>query len=258
MTTTTDIGPFSIAPLWVLERLVGIDQTEALRLYVGLSKWTNGNDRDCHPSRKTVADYIGCSTKTIDRYIAALVDVGALEVTHRHTDQGDMTSSNYRLLTSLPRDTYVQTPLDTDVHTRRDTDVARSRPSSKQTQIDPNVSSSELSLSLLTYEPFDEFWSIYGNLAGSGKKKSRECWDAAMKRGDDPELILEGLRAWVVYWRTPDASKAMYAQGFLNQGKWETPPPPVRDEQQRKVMPGRGGIEAALAARSQRGIGTGS
>ena len=220
----------------------------------------------CWPSNKLIARRCLISDRHVKTIISELCEAGHI-VKHRRRRRPDGTLSVWEYVIPYTRGTGRHVDADTR-GTGTDSPGEPQRtdqgnPSSPhepscETSVEPSCSSSELSLSLSRYEPFDEFWSIYGNLAGSGKKKSRECWDAAMKRGDDPELILEGLRAWVVYWRTPDASKAMYAQGFLNQGKWETPPPPVRDEQQRKVMPGRGGIEAALASRSQRGIGSGS
>jgi hypothetical protein len=79
-------------------------------------------------------------------------------------------------------------------------------------------------------DDFDRFITAYGNLLGSGKRKARECWDNSLKRGNDPAAIIAGLEAWVPYWRSPGASKAMYAQGFLNQDKWDTPPPPIAVE----------------------------
>jgi hypothetical protein len=89
---------------------------------------------------------------------------------------------------------------------------------------------------------FDRFWETYGNLAGTGKKKAREGWDLALKRGNDPDEIIAGLAAWVVYWRTPGANKAMYAQGFLNQEKYATAPPPLQPEE-RKSTPGMARIK---------------
>ncbi len=236
MPITVDTGPFSLCPLWVLERLVEIKQTEALRLYVGLSKWTNGNDRQCHPSRSTIAKYIGCSSKTVDRYVAVLVDIGALSVRHRVTEDGDQTSNEYRVLTSLPGDTSVTTPSVTTVPTPRATDVQQSIPNF---EVDPIEADSSRQLALradCSPEFFNAFWKVYGNLAGTGRKKAEECWDNAMARGSDPAEIIDGLTAWVAYWRTPKASKAMYAQGFLNQEKWRTPPPPVRTNQSRNVQ----------------------
>ena len=83
-------------------------------------------------------------------------------------------------------------------------------------------------------DDFDIFGKVYGNLAGTGRLKAVECWRMAMKRGDDPAAIIDGLRAWGAYWRTPGANKAMYAQGFLNQQKWATTPPPVHDDTPRR------------------------
>ena len=103
-------------------------------------------------------------------------------------------------------------------------------------------SSSAVARRLSIPDRFDEFWSTYGNLAGTGRRKAIECWQHAMKRGDDPDDIINGLRAWVTYWRTPGASKAMYAQGFLNQQKWATPPPPITPDVDRKTAASRAAI----------------
>lgn len=236
MPITVDTGPFSLCPLWVLERLVEINQTEALRLYVGLSKWTNGNDRQCHPSRSTIAKYIGCSSKTVDRYVTVLVGIGALSVRHRVTEDGDPTSNEYRVRTSLPRDTVDTAPSGTGVPTPGVTDVQQSIPNLKVDPIEPD-SSRQLALREdVSPEYFDSFLQEYGNLAGSGRKKAKACWDNAMARGSDPAEIIAGLIPWVAYWRTPGASKAMYAQGFLNQEKWLTPPPPARTNKSRNVQ----------------------
>lgn len=97
-------------------------------------------------------------------------------------------------------------------------------------QVEKTSSSSAPSVACLHPDQFDRFWKTYGNLAGTGKKKARECWNTAMKRGDPPADIIDGLEAWVAYWRTPGANKAMYAQGFLNQQKWMTSPPPLHRE----------------------------
>jgi len=236
MSITVDTGPFSLCPLWVLERLTEINQTEALRLYVGLSKWTNGNDRQCHPSRSTIAKYIGCSSKTVDRYVTVLVAIGALSVRHRVTEDGDPTSNEYRVHTSLPSDTDDTTPSVASVPTPGVTDDQLSIPNSKVDPIKPD-SSPQLALRAdVSPAFFDSFLQEYGNLAGSGRKKAKECWDNAIARGSDPAEIIAGLIAWVAYWRTPEASKAMYAQGFLNQEKWLTPPPPVRTNKSRNVQ----------------------
>lgn len=122
-----------------------------------------------------------------------------------------------------------------------------------------SVSASRLPMpAVAEADKFTEFWTTYGNLAGTGRRKAIECWNRAMKRGDDPVKIIGGLRAWVAYWRSPDASKAMFAQGFLNQQKWATPPPPMRTT--RREGPGmnavREGMAKARATRSAIAEGT--
>lgn len=104
---------------------------------------------------------------------------------------------------------------------------------------------------------FDEFWELYERTGP--RKKAHECFVAAVRRGHTFEQIIEGLRAWVWYWAQPGSASRKWPQGFLNQEYYLDEPPAVRVETSRKAMPGRGGIEAALAARSQqRGIGSGS
>ena len=104
---------------------------------------------------------------------------------------------------------------------------------------------------------FVVFWDLYDRTGP--RKKAHECFVAAVRRGHTFEQIIEGLRAWVVYWAQPGAAARKWPQGFLNQEYYLDEPPAVRVETSREAMPGRGGIEAALAARSQRrGIGSGS
>lgn len=237
---THEMGSFAMVPLWLLEALMETS-SKALPLYVALHRWTNGADRTCYPSRKTLAEYLGVGTSTIDRWSTDLQDIGALTVTRRYTPDGDPTSNLYTLrVVKPPLPINGETPLPTDAATPLPTDGSLTKPISKQTQMEG--SSSAVARRLPIPDRFDEFWSTYGNLAGTGRRKAIECWQAAMKRGDDPDDIIEGLQAWVVYWRTPGASKAMYAQGFLNQQKWATPPPPIMNEVGRKTASTRAAI----------------
>lgn len=99
-------------------------------------------------------------------------------------------------------------------------------------------------------DAFERFWQMYGKVGP--KKVARQCFERAVRRGNDPETILAGTERWVAYWRSPGAASQKWPQGFLNQDYFLDEPPAVRVEQQRRTMPGRSGIEAALAAR-QRG-----
>ena len=95
-------------------------------------------------------------------------------------------------------------------------------------------------------DAFETFWTMYGKVGP--RKKALQCFEAAVKRGNDPETIIVGLRKWLTYWEQPGAAAMKWPQGFLNQDYFLDEPPAVRVE--RKAMPGRGGIESALARRS--------
>lgn len=117
----------------------------------------------------------------------------------------------------------------------------------------------ELTLTLVGVEPsgwqldewFERFWEAYGKVGP--RKKAHECFVAAVKRGHDPRVIVDGLVKWVRYWSSPGAAKQKWPQGFLNQDYFLDEPPAVRVE--RKAMPGRSGIEAALSRRERKAIG---
>lgn len=97
---------------------------------------------------------------------------------------------------------------------------------------------------------FEQFWVECGRVGP--RKKAHECFVSAVKRGHAPEVILHGLRRWVRYWNSPGAAAQKWPQGFLNQEYFLDAPPPIRSP--RKVMPGRAGIEAALARATDRGV----
>jgi hypothetical protein len=235
MTIFHEAGPFAIVPLWVHRSLVETKNVQALGLYVALHEWASTSDRTAHPSRKKLAEKCGVSDKTIDTWVKALVAIGALRVKARYSEEGDRTSNDYTLLISPPREV--------DVGTGGEVDFAGTKPTSNETQLNDS-SSSPPAVACLHPDEFDRFWKTYGNLAGTGKKKAKECWNVAMKRGDPPAEIIAGLEAWVTYWRAPGAAKAMFAQGFLNQQKWTTPPPPLVGE--RKEAPGMGALRRRM------------
>ena len=151
-TISHEAGPFAIVPLWVLDRLVAGGHTEALALYVGLHKWSAGHDRTCHPSRSTIAKYIGVNIKSVDRYVGHLEAIGALTREKRYVNDGDQTSNNYTIRIAPVGGTQ-ESPLpergDTGVAPPGDTGVALTRPISNQTQ---RVSPSEKSFTRVELE----------------------------------------------------------------------------------------------------------
>lgn len=122
MTIKHEVGPFAIVPLWVMDALCEAGEPEALRLYVQLHRWTK-SDHTCYPSRGTIAEACKVTTKTVDRYIAALVNVGALRVEHREGENGSPSTNLYTVVVVDPRGADVATPT-RGRPDRGDTDVA--------------------------------------------------------------------------------------------------------------------------------------
>jgi hypothetical protein len=92
--------PFAQVPEWLL---VADVSDGAVRLFGILQRYA-GKTGQCWPSRMTLAARMrGCSVSKIDRALADLVRVGALDVEARFTPAGDRTSNRYRLHEANPR-----------------------------------------------------------------------------------------------------------------------------------------------------------
>lgn len=98
MRVTSDVGPFSITPEWVLDAEVS---DRAIRLYGLLGRYANNNG-SAYPNRKTLAKRLRCSIDSVDRAARELVSIGALEKTARWTGNGDQTSNLCRLIYAAP------------------------------------------------------------------------------------------------------------------------------------------------------------
>jgi hypothetical protein len=89
---------FAIIPEWVLYADVS---PQAVRLYGVLRRYAD-RDGSCFPSRKRLASDLRMeSTKPVDRALKELVTLGAITIEHRHTEQGDLQSNLYMVL-SVP------------------------------------------------------------------------------------------------------------------------------------------------------------
>lgn len=218
MTVRHESGPFSVVPLWVLERLVGAGQGEALKLYVALSKWTGGEDRTCHPSRRTLAEYLHVTDRTIDNYVKVLISVGALRVEHRFTEKGDNTSNDYTIVVAPPGEMDSRTGGEAGSRTGPEESFAQTRPS-----IEPDPDEPEKRA--VADAEFELFWATYGRIGP--KKVARQCWNKALKKASADE-IMTGLDRWVEYWQKPGAANVKWPQGWLNEERWTCEPPVIR------------------------------
>lgn len=88
----TDTGPFAMVPEWLLYSGVS---GNAVKLFAILHR--HEGQGGIHPSRKRLADLMGTSADTVDRYSRELEEAGALTKERRFSDEGDPTSNAYTL-----------------------------------------------------------------------------------------------------------------------------------------------------------------
>ena len=89
---------FAIIPEWVLYAEMS---SNAVRLYCVLRRYADVQGK-CHPSRATLASQCQISQPTLSKAVEELVGIGALEVRHRKTKQGDYTSNQYTVVSINP------------------------------------------------------------------------------------------------------------------------------------------------------------
>jgi DNA-binding transcriptional regulator YhcF (GntR family) len=102
MQVSTQMGPFSIVPEWVLDR--GLSST-ALKLYIVLARFADWDTGIAFPARDTLAERMGCTEKTVDRVVKELVEAECID---KHS-RGRYQSAQYRVLQVDPRGTKMST-----------------------------------------------------------------------------------------------------------------------------------------------------
>lgn len=118
-----DVGPFAIVPEW----LIGSVSANALKLFCVLARYANSDGR-CWPSVATIAERLGATDRSIQRWMAELVEAGAVVKHPRTTELGDSDTNDYELRFADPRHrTPVSPPRVESVARGRDGTVARGR-----------------------------------------------------------------------------------------------------------------------------------
>jgi len=99
MKVTSDVGPWSIVPEWVLDAEVS---DRAVRLYLLLGRYADNHTGESTPARRTLAERLRCSLDTLDRAVKELVAIGALEYEDRERQNGSQTTNLWRLRLAHP------------------------------------------------------------------------------------------------------------------------------------------------------------
>lgn len=99
----TQIGQYGMVPLWVLELCK--EDPRAIQLYaLLLAKWADRSTGRCWPDRhKDLVPAMGVAIATVDRAIATLKDIGALETKLKHRKDGAVIGMDFLVVQVDPR-----------------------------------------------------------------------------------------------------------------------------------------------------------
>ncbi len=103
----SDTGPFAIVPEWVIDADIS---NGALRLYAVIGRYTNSSNA-AWPSRATLARRLRTSKDSVDRWTKELVEINALTVQRRWSEERGSNQSNLYVLRHLRPDLTASTPL---------------------------------------------------------------------------------------------------------------------------------------------------
>ena len=231
MQVSTQMGPFSIVPEWVLDR--GLSST-ALKLYIVLARFADWDTGIAFPARDTLAERMGSSEKTVDRAVKELVEAGCIEKEFR----GRYASARYRVLQVDPkpaRGEPLGTKMSIDETKMSDEGTKMSGREDKNVHITITNEQEPLeqeSLNDISHN-FDQFWKLYPRKVGKGK--ARQAFEKALEK-TDIETILAGVEAYVYHEGYNDMEFIAHPTSWLNGERWDD----EYDTPLRKDTPGPG------------------
>jgi hypothetical protein len=226
-------------------------------LLVGIAN--HDGDGGAWPSMATLARYCGIEIRSVRKRLAFIEELGYVrrEVgaggTARTPDHSRPTLYHLNLRAPVPQDTPGPTGPPPPVAQAPSPPVPQALPPrssrtpepSCEPSVEPSSGRDAPSAPFWTEErgrQFEEFWVMYGRVGP--RLKARECWMRAVKAGADPDAILNGLEAWVSYWKTPNAASVKWPQGWLSERRWEDAPPVLLSVvQNRTVSKGRAALD---------------
>jgi hypothetical protein len=212
MEVSSQMGPFSIVPEWVLDR--GLSPT-ALKLYIVMARFADWQTGMAFPSRETLAQRMGCSLKTVDR---AVIEVVAAECVKK-ISRGRYASALYQVYQVDPRGTDLSSEW-TDM-TSEGTDLS-SRPDKND---DITITTKRKPTKREPFNKgFDTFWAVYPKK--DDKPLAKRSFEKALDRSN-LELIIAGAERY----RDDPNREDLFTKNpstWLNADAWENGPLPSR------------------------------
>ena len=205
----------------------------AVRVYGVLRRHADKDNGTCHPGRKRIAELANMGTRSVDRAINELEQIGAVEVSHRRNpDNPEQSLSNvYRVLTPRAPD---YTPRAGD-HTPLALVTTPPRAGGDLTRVNKPESVNQRNTRSTVVDPmFETFWENYPRKVG--RKKCFEWWVRnAPLIGDH---IVDSLDAWCLYWghAVTDNRYIPHPYTWLNQERFDDPPPQIVNQRTDTVL----------------------
>ena len=215
MEVSSQMGPFSIVPEWVLDR--GLSST-ALKLYIVMARFADWNTGMAFPSRETLAKRMKCSVKTVDR---AVIEIVAAECVSK-ISRGRYASALYQVFQVDPRGTDMTSEW-TDMSSEGTDLSSRLDKNDHITITNKQEPLERKPLNDIT-EKFNDFWATYPRRTGKGN--ARKALEKALEKTSIDDILAGAER----YRDDPNREDAFtqYPATWLNAEGWEDDPLPPR------------------------------
>lgn len=214
MEVSSQMGPFSIVPEWVLDR--GLSPT-ALKLYIVMARFADWQTGMAFPSRETLADRMGCSLKTVDR---AVQEVVALECVKK-ISRGRYASALYKVYQVDPRWTDMSSE-QTDLSSEG-TDLSKREDKNDDLTITTEREPLEREPKNYSDVQFNQFWAVYPKK--QDKALAKRSFEKAITRASF-DVIIAGAEQY----RDDPNRDPLFTKNpstWLNADAWENDPLPA-------------------------------
>jgi DNA-binding Lrp family transcriptional regulator len=216
----------------------------------------------CFPGQERLATMIGASVATVRRALATLEEHGLISRTQRRREDGYRTSDRFKLhvgrsprklsgdiLTAQQEAPHRSSALDLTAH-------SGGVITSKNNQIEPPVNAA-VEVVAETVE-FDAFWAVYPRKVG--KAAAHAKWKQLAKTGTDLRGVLAAAGRYAGDPNLPEKKFIPHPLTWLNQGRWDDEPEPVRggSERQQASLSLVERLQREEASRAEVGSGQGA
>ena len=201
---------YAVIPEWILDADIG---PVAVRLFAVLDRFV-GRNETAWPSRATLARRLNVTKPTIDTAIRQLVEIGAMTVTRRRSDDGlSWDSSLYSLWPACRGGS--QETLTRGVVKKSDEGSKEINTVSNPIEVTPSLLS--VPTTPTTRKPysaeFDRAWSAYPrkvNKAGAFK-----AFTASVRKGANPTDLIEAATNYAITRKGEPENYTMHASTFF-------------------------------------------